>query len=177
MTPPRLKMAERTGGGSCRKAIVVSPSGRSICRENLYRLPRERHLPIEIDRPCPATTDHDHHLIFPPGARSAYSGLEWQPHVAVTSAISLVEQCILDCVQRYGDTCYYLLCGDFNARTGDLNSVPPSAEDTDDLMHLVVAERLESKHLPVELKLNPGNAEGQKVTGTVEKLRWDDRKR
>ncbi|KAK7450085.1 hypothetical protein BaRGS_00039986, partial [Batillaria attramentaria] len=100
-----------------------------------------------------------------------------QPQVAVTSAISLVEQCILDCVQRYGDTCYYLLCFDFNARTGDLNSVPLNAEDTDDLMHLVVAERLESKHLPVELKLNPGNEEGQKVTGTVKKLRWDDRKR
>ncbi|KAK7443281.1 hypothetical protein BaRGS_00040468, partial [Batillaria attramentaria] len=114
------------------------------------------------------------------GGRCVPQGERWrwrQPQVAVTSAISLVEQCILDCVQRYGDTCYYLLCGDFNARTGDLNSVPLNAEDTDDLMHLVVAERLESKHLPVELKLNPGNEEGQKVTGTVEKLRWDDRKR
>ena len=44
-----------------------------------------------------------------------------QDHIDVTSSICTLEHCLLDCIQRYDDECMYFLCGDFNARTGNLN--------------------------------------------------------
>ena len=54
-----------------------------------------------------------------------------QAHVAVTSSIYSIEQCLLNFIQRFDQSCCYLLCGDFNARTGNLNALShDSNEDT-----------------------------------------------
>ncbi|KAK7455947.1 hypothetical protein BaRGS_00039415, partial [Batillaria attramentaria] len=50
----------------------------------------------------------------PPSSSPYYK----QAHVTVTCSVSLVEQCVLDCMQTFGQSCVYLLAGDFNARTG-----------------------------------------------------------
>ena len=40
-----------------------------------------------------------------------------QAHVAVTSGIYSSEQCLLNFIQQFDQSCCYMLCGDFNART------------------------------------------------------------
>ena len=44
-----------------------------------------------------------------------------QTHGAITSSISVIEQCLLDCAEKIEQS-LFLLCGDFNARTGNLNN-------------------------------------------------------
>ena len=43
-----------------------------------------------------------------------------QSHGAITSSISVIEQCLLDCAETIEQS-LFLLCGNFNARTGNLN--------------------------------------------------------
>ena len=53
-----------------------------------------------------------------------------QTHGAITSSISVIEQCLLDCAEKIEQS-LFLLCGDFNARTGNLNnSLQDCEEDT-----------------------------------------------
>ena len=53
-----------------------------------------------------------------------------QTHGAVTSSMSVIEQCLLDCAEKIEQS-LFLLCGDFNARTGNLNnSLQDCEEDT-----------------------------------------------
>ena len=40
---------------------------------------------------------------------------------SVVSAISIIEECILKCIQKFTDV-YFLLCGDFNSRTSNTNT-------------------------------------------------------
>ena len=52
-----------------------------------------------------------------------------QAHVAVTSSIYSIEQCLLNFIQQFDQSCCYLLCGDFNARTGNLNALSHGSND------------------------------------------------
>jgi hypothetical protein len=57
-----------------------------------------------------------------------------QTHGAITSSISVIEQCLLDCADKFEQS-YFLLCGDFNARTGNLNnSLQKDEDDTDEFI-------------------------------------------
>ena len=171
-----------------------------------------------------------------------------QEHVNVTSTLTIVEQCLLDYINHFDDACHILLCGDFNARTGHLNSV--ELDMVDDVQALAqidlygnrksedkvvnaygrllldmcaasntsilngvcsgdengsftyvcsagcstidyyvasrelareaelrVAERFDSKHLPVELLLSCNTVElNREQTMFIEKLVWDEAK-
>ena len=44
-----------------------------------------------------------------------------QSEGAITSSVSVINQCLLDCAAKIEQT-YFLLCGVFNARTGKLNN-------------------------------------------------------
>ena len=63
-----------------------------------------------------------------------------QDHVTVQSTLSLTEQCLINYIEQYDDSCFYLLCGDFNARTGDRNVV--HCDDDDDDVQSVVQSDL-----------------------------------
>ena len=66
-----------------------------------------------------------------------------QAHIDFTSAISELEETILNCIQTLEQPCTYLLCGDFSARTGCLNAVPHESED--DLDTLIQSELCENR--------------------------------
>lgn len=173
-----------------------------------------------------------------------------QEHVTVNSTIIITEQCLLNYIEQFDDSCYFLMCGDFNARTknlnatlddedGDVQSVVQSelygSRQSEDLVvnmfgnlllemcatcnltilngtcqgdlkgsftyvcssgcstvdyflaskelnvgqaHLEVAERFESKHLPVELMFFRDDRDKKKsTTGSIEKLMWDESKK
>lgn len=57
-----------------------------------------------------------------------------QDHVSVTSTITIVEQYLLDFIEKH-DNYHYLMCGDFNARTGNLN-VANDVDDDDDVTEI-----------------------------------------
>ncbi|WP_419608110.1 endonuclease/exonuclease/phosphatase family protein, partial [Thiolapillus sp.] len=56
---------------------------------------------------------------------------------AITSSISVIEQCLLDCAEKFEQS-YFLLCGDFNARTGNLNN--SLQEDEEDIHEFIQSE-------------------------------------
>ena len=58
-----------------------------------------------------------------------------QAHVAVTSGIYSIEQCLLNFIQQFDQSCCYMLCGDFNARTGNFNAL--SHDDDGDTITFV----------------------------------------
>ena len=64
-----------------------------------------------------------------------------QAHVAVTSGIYSVEQCLLNFIQQFDQSCCYMLCGDFNARTGNFNAL--SHDDDGDTITFVQTELCE----------------------------------
>lgn len=65
-----------------------------------------------------------------------------QDSIDVTCSIDTVEQCLLSCVQKYGDSHHYLLCGDFNARTAEYNAKPPG-EPREDVIDFLEFEQYE----------------------------------
>jgi len=69
-----------------------------------------------------------------------------QEHVNVTSTLSVVEQCLLDYVEQYDDTYYYLLCGDFNARTSSFNVSDYDIEDNDNIQSVVQSDIFSARH-------------------------------
>jgi hypothetical protein len=71
--------------------------------------------------------------ICPPG-----SPYYEQEHVHVTTGISFLEDSILNLIPDHQD-CTFLLCGDFNARTGNLNTFLHQ-DDTDDVLDYVRAD-------------------------------------
>ncbi len=171
-----------------------------------------------------------------------------QTHGAITSSISVIEQCLLDCAEKIEQS-LFLLCGDFNARTGNLNnSLQDCEEDTyefiqsdlrgyrqsqdkivnafgrlllemcatcdltilngacrgdelgnftyvcstgsstidyfissielaEKVVELKVAERFESKHLPIEIQIGKSEKTVPSSSSRIEKLIWDVNRR
>ena len=86
-------------------------------------------------------------------------------HGAAISSISVTEQCLLYCAEKYKQS-HFLLCRDFNERTGNLNNSLQKCEerrthefiqlcgyrqsqDKIKVVELKVAKWFESKHLPI----------------------------
>ena len=83
---------------------------------------------LKIDR---SVFSCEKHVVLS-GAHVSLSDYYRQAHIAVTSSIYSIEECLLNFIQRFDQSCwYFFLCGDFNARTGNLNALShDSDEDT-----------------------------------------------
>ena len=130
---PSIKLTHR-GRSSGGVLVMVKRALKNFVTE--INSPQDNMVWLKFDK---AFVAQEKDLIFggvyicPPG--SPYYDLE---HVHVSSAITLLEESILNMILDYQD-CKFLLCGDFNARTGNLNT-PLYNDDIDDVLDFVRAD-------------------------------------
>ena len=75
-------------------------------------------------------------------------------HGAAISSISVTEQCLLYCAEKYKQS-HFLLCRDFNERTGNLNNSLQKCEErrTHEFIQLCGYRQSQDKIKVVELKV------------------------